>query len=256
MRITLRLGTLMSVSALVVGVLAVSASNALAVQQLTASGGAETGALRDSLTSPAAPSSDRYGTDALLENTVGALALTINPSGTTVQAQVSPQYDAYLGLKLDNNPTAANCSVADGNVEFADFQDSTSPGILSGAESPTYANTLDSEWRVEINSNMCTTNPDKVTTSGAGLWFPTLDSEATGTFTGTYVQSSATCPAGGIELDLSQPAVLINGLNENAGIDDGTAGQNAYLCVISANNYVYPTSPSGPGSLTGVITNN
>lgn len=234
---------LIAVGTVVACVALVGVGNALAVQQLTASGGAETGALRDNLVTP--PSNGQYGADALLNNTTNPIRFSL--SGTGVNS--SPQYDAFLGLKLNSNPTAANCSVAGGYVEFADFQNSS--------PSDTFADTLIDPWRVSINSDSCSTDPDQVTVSGVGLYFPEIPLEVTGTVTGTYEEPGVNCPAGGIKLDVDQPGILVDG-SAVAGtqIDDGTAGANAYLCLVSANNYVYPTSPAGLGSLTGAVTNN
>jgi hypothetical protein len=72
-----------------------------------------------------------------------------------------------------------------------------------------------------------------------------------------YEQPGANCAGGGVKLDLTQPLLTINGAGPppEAGFSNGAAG-NAFLCFVSANNYVYPTVGKELGPLTGEIKNN
>jgi hypothetical protein len=225
----------------------------MAAASLEAAGGITTGALRDDLTTP--PSNAQYGTDLLANNINGPLALTTGAAETTQNK--SPQWDALAGIKLHSNPpTASSTTVATGYVEWLDLQKGTA-GPISATSSPVYADTLIDPWRVDING-ATNAKPNVVTISGVGLYFPTLATEARGTISGVYVQPGTTskCPAGGVELNLKQPLLLLNGAAAEAGIDNNTAGKPAYLCWASANNYVYPTTPQGLGATTGEIKNN
>jgi hypothetical protein len=235
----------------VVGCLfAVGASSAMAKSILEAKGGKEGAAafvpLRDDLTT--APSNAQYGADILTQNTKAALALTV---AGVVQNRNATNY-AFVGLKLHSNPEAKNCSTAVGYVEFADFQNAENS---AGANSPVYSDTLIDPWRFEIRSDMCATNPGKVTIYGTGFWFPVLATEVRGTITGVYEQPGvANCTGGGVKLDLAQPLLTINGAGPppEAGISNN-AGGNAFLCFVSANNYLYPTVGKELGPLTGEI---
>lgn len=233
--------------------LAVGASSAMAVNILTAAGGITTGALRDDLTVTAPATNAQYGTDILAQNTKGALALTTGEPAE-VQNQ-NGQFYAFVGLKLHSNPEAKNCSVATAYAEFVDLQKATH----LTASSPVYADTLIDPWRVDINSDMCAVNPGVVRIGGVGLFFPTLGIEARGTIEGVYVQPGATsnCTAGGVQFNLKQPNLLLNGVATlKPGINNTEVGKNAYLCFVSANNYVYPTVGKELGPLTGEITKN
>lgn len=225
--------------------LAVGASSAMALQLET--GGAVS--LRDNLLTP--PSNGQYGADLLANNTAGPLALTTAPTETV--ANKNPQFDAFVGLKLNSNPAATTTSVAVGYVEFADFQNATAG--TGATASPVYADTLVNPWRVEVNGAK-NAAPNVVTISGVGLYFPVLADEARGTLAGLYEQPGANCAAGGVKLNLKQPGLLVNGANVEAGVDNGTAGKNAFLCFVSSNNYVFPTTPTGLGALTGSVKNN
>jgi len=203
--------------------------------------------LRDNLTTP--PTGGGFGEDALLQNTTAPIRLTEGSSPATGVNQ-SPQFDAFLGLKLDNNP--AKPADATGYVTFADFQNATTT-LVSGSptSSPVYSGTYspnttptESPWPITI------TTGGSVTVNNVALYLSALGIEVTGTITGTYEQPGANCPAGGVKLDTSQPGLDIAG----AGVDDGSGG-NSFLCVVSANNDVFPTDPTGPGPLTGSITN-
>ena len=225
--------------------LAVGVSSSMGAAILEAKNGIQGGALRDDLTTP--PSNAQYGADILVQNTKGILALTV---GGVVQNKI-PINDAFAGLQLHSNPEAKNCSTATLYYEFVDLQDANTP---SGVNSPMYADTLIAPWRVDINSDLCPTNPGKVTISGLGLYFPTLASEVRGTLQGLYEQPGANCAAGGIKFNLAQPLLTINGAGPppELGISNG-AGAAAFLCFVSANNYVYPTVPKELGPPTGEI---
>jgi hypothetical protein len=225
--------------------LAVGGSSAIGAAILEAKGGIQGGALRDDLTTP--PSNAQYGADILAQNTKGILALTV---GGAVQQKV-PINDAFAGLQLHSNPEAKNCSTATAYATFVDIQDATTS---AGVNSPVYADTLIDPYRVDINSDLCATNPGLVTISGLGLYFPTLAVEVRGVIKGLYEQPGANCAAGGVKLNLAQPGLLINGAGPppEVGFSNG-AGANAYLCFVSANNYLYPNVGKELGPLTGEI---
>jgi hypothetical protein len=220
--------------------LALGVGNA-AANVLNAAGGV---ALRDDLTTP--PSNAQYGADILAQNTKSILALTV---GGVVQNR-NPINDAFVGLQLHSNPEAKNCSTATAYATFVDLQNATTPG---GVSSPVYADTLIDPFRVDINSDLCTTNPGQVLIQGVGLYFPTLAVEVRGFIKGLYEQPGVNCAAGGVKLNLAQPGLLVNGAGTpEVGISNG-AGAVAYLCFVSANNYVFPTVPKELGPLTGEI---
>jgi hypothetical protein len=233
--------------------LAFGAGSAMAVNVLTASGGMQAGGLRDDLTTP--PSNGNYGADLLASNKSG-LQWTQGGASQEPLAQ-NPQWDVLVGLKLNSNPVVSEttCSAAAGYVEFADFQGTTH----MGASFPFYADTL-TRWRVTINSanTKGCTEPGVVTISGVGLYNPVWGSEVTGTIIGVYAQPGpgAPCAAGGVQLNLIQRGLLANGANVGLGFDNGVVGANAFLCFVSSDNYVYPSSPTGPGALTGSIASN
>jgi hypothetical protein len=234
--------------------LAFGASSAMAVPQLKAEGGIEAGGLRDDLTTP--PTNAQYGADLLAQNTAAPLQL-FKGGAAEEGLNKNGRWAAFVGIKLHSNPMAVNCSTATGYVEFADFQKAvTVPG---GLNSPVYADTLIAPWRVDINSNSCEAakNPNKVTVTGVGLYFPLLlgGQEVRGTITGKYEPPGGNCSAGGVNLDLQQPGLLANGAAIGAGINNGTAGVHAFLCFVSANNDVYPAVPVGEGAITGKIKN-
>ncbi len=226
--------------------LTLGASSAMA--QLVAAGGEVTGSLRDDLTT--APSNAQYGADLLATNTKGPLQLT-DEGALQTPVNKSPQYYAFVGVKLHSNPTAANCSVTTGYAEFADFQHATH----GTTPSPVYSDTLIDPWRIDIRSHLCATNPDRVTVYASGLYFPVLGIEVRGNIVGTYQAPIAGCSAGGINLDLEQPGLLANGAAVGAGINNGTLNEHAFLCFISSNDYVYPTNAGSLTAITGTIKN-
>jgi hypothetical protein len=255
---------LFAAGAVVGCMLSLGAGSAMAVNVLTAAGGVETGTLRDDLnvtsgTNP--PTNGQFGTTVLAQNTKGPVALTTGSPATVVNK--SPEFDDFVGLQLHSNPATSTtvCNAAGGYVEFADFENST---LQSGTtNSPTYVNTLLDPFRVLINSasSPCTavgTGGEKeqrlVTIRNVEFYLPVAGVEVFGTLTGKYVQpgTGSKCPAGGVELALSQPGLV----PANSGLDNGTVGEPAFLCFVSANNYVYPTTGKELGPTTGEVKDN
>lgn len=64
---------------------------------------------------------------------------------------------------------------------------------------------------------------------------------ATGSFIGKYEQPGANCPAGGVKLEIKQPGITTSPVTEKPELDNGEEG-NAFICFVSANNYVFPTT--------------
>jgi hypothetical protein len=237
--------------------LSLGANSAIA-SQLEAAGGIETGIVRDDLSvvGTNAPTNAQYGADLLTQNTLGQLALTKGPALTAVVQNIIPQFDSFVGLKLHSNPTATTTSVATGYAVFADFQKSEK-GAAGGGNSPVYPDNVIAPWRVDINGAK-NAAPNVVKITGVGLYFPVLGVEVRGNITGTYVNKAAGfCTGGGIRLDILQPGLLLNGAaGQELGINNTIANKNAFLCIVSADNYVYPTVPKELGPLTGEINNN
>lgn len=242
--------------------LALGASSAMALNVLTAAGGIEAGALRDDLnvtsgTNP--PTNGQFGANILAQNTKGAFALTTGTPPVVVNK--SPQNYDFVGLQLHSNPAVSTtqCNSAGGYVQFADFQDSTLQNTTTN--SPTYVNTLLFPFRTLINSVSapCTTTAGEnekglVTIRNTEFYLPVAGVLAFGTIKGKYVEpgTGSKCLGGGVELELEQPGLVPAG----SGINNGVAGEHAFLCFVSANNYVYPTAGKEIGPLTGAITDN
>jgi hypothetical protein len=201
--------------------------------------------LRDNSTTP--PTGGEFGTEALAVNTAGSLRLTAKIAGLAAHNE-NPKGYAFFGIKLGKNPASANCNIAEGSVTFADLQDATT----GGAESPVFPNNV--VWPIKVRSDKCTTEPGVVTIESVGLFFPNFhELKATGTFTGKWVQPGA-CPggSGGIELNVKQTGVALSTGTEPE-IDNGTTGKPAFICFVSAENYLYPTTAPTWTPLTGAI---
>ena len=244
------LGLLLALAAMVA--MAISASSAGAVvcsTNVLCSGGGTGAKIRDDIDSTA-----KFGADILAVNTKAPLRLRIkgffdnqNPTG-----------DAFFGLKVDKNPVAgcaAGNEFATGWVEFADIQNAKKEG--NTVASPVYSGTAPvvaggasggfGPWPFKIRSDTCKTEPGVVTIENVNLFFPALGATAAGTITGVYEQPGTNCPGGGVKLNVTQ-----TGLGAGREIDNGTEGQNAFLCFVSSNNVLFPTTPP-TWTLTGSI---
>jgi len=74
-----------------------------------------------------------------------------------------------------------------------------------------------------------------------------------GAIVGKYVQPNpTTCKAGGMELKIEQ-MLEINGVSEPRAIDNGAPAGIAFICFVSSNNNLYPTTPPAWGPFTGAI---
>jgi len=178
-----------------------------------------------------------FGTDALAVNTAGALRFSTKISGVAFRNK-NPAGYAFFGLKLETNPPSANCSEATGQVRFADIQDATPSAVFDG----------NGAWKIRVKSDLCSSEPGKVKVENTSLLFEQLGAGktpviSTGEFVGTYSQPSSVagkCPAGGVELAIDQPGITTTPASTGVEIDNGTTGKNAYICFVSANNYLFP----------------
>jgi len=209
-----------------------------------------------------------FGTSLLAVNTAGPLRLLAKLGTATEDLFEYPAGYAFFGLKLDKNSVTSTtkCETATGYVTFVDIQDATTLNekgdkVSSPAYSgegpfkptlPTGARGGLGPWLLKINSDNtgCSeAERGKVTISNVSLYFPTLSGlVATGQFVGKYVQPTdgtvAPCPAGGVELAISQPGINLT-LGTTPELDNGTTGKNAFICFVSSNNYVFPkTAPT------------
>lgn len=198
--------------------------------------------LRDDVTD--APNG--YGTDLLAVNTVGKLRFRASPGGVAA-ANENPKGYAFFGLKLDKNPVAANCSEATGWVPFVDVQDASPSAVFSG-DKPA------APWLFKVKSDLCATNPGQVLVENTSLLFEAFGVTAGGFFQGVYQEpNAATCPAGGVKLNVEQPGVVtVPASTTTPKLDNGAEG-NAYICFVSANNYVFPTNEPVWTPLTGQL---
>jgi hypothetical protein len=181
-----------------------------------------------------------FGADVLATNTTAPIRLrapTPNLTNTT------PKGYAYFGLKIDLNPAAGTAAVATGWVEFADFQNSSVSPVFTGEAPAAPGGTAIGgygPWPFTINK------AGEVSISNVTLYFPNFGGAgkvaAAGTFTGTYIRSSATstCPGGGIKLNVAQPGVTSSPAVGALEVDNGTAATNAVICFVSSNNYLFP----------------
>jgi len=257
-RILLSLASALLVAAMALGVGASSASAVPCEEFVLCSGGAKGPALRDDLVEP--PEGGGFGTDGLAVNTQGPLRMCEKfKAGTGCEGANTrlPINDAFFGSKLHENPTSANCHIAYGWVEWADFQNVT----FGGVSSPVYAGTSPGDngaWSLSLRSDKCATNPGRMTIGKVAIYLPVpgwwVTTPSTGEIVGTYVQPGAVCAAGGVELNVEQQ-VEVNDVLAARTIDNGTTGTatKAILCVVSANNYVFPKTGPKWAELQGAI---
>lgn len=202
-----------------------------------------------------------FGTSALAVNTDDSLRLIARAGETPVAANSNPTGYAFFGLQVDRNPVTscgAGNEFATGFVQFADIQHATPSPVFANIGHVTSAAEKEEgkvggggPWPFRVRSDHCETEPGRVTIENVKLFFPKLEGAiATGTFVGTYEQPSnaegANCPGGGIKLDILQPGVTVKvGPEEFESSVDNGGGANAFLCFVSANNYLWPeTAPT------------
>ncbi|MGO8905694.1 MAG: hypothetical protein ACLQMH_08735 [Solirubrobacteraceae bacterium] len=213
-------------------------------------------ALRDDLLEP--PEGGSFGTDGLAVNTQGPLRLCKEVSAGACAGvnNMNPVNDAFFGIKLHEDrlapvttkekeeckEAAGHEAAATGWVEWADIQDATSTG---GTASAVYAGTSPGDngaWSLSVRSNLCTTNPGRVSIDKFALYltFPkwVATTPSTGEIVGKYVNPTTPCAGGGVELNIEQ-TLEINDVSGTRAIDNGSGGK-AILCFVSANNYLYP----------------
>lgn len=192
------------------------------------------------------PEPTEYGTSALAVNTAGKLRLCATVSGLKA-CNENPKGYAFFGVKLVKNPPTGNCEEALGNVNFVDIQNASTGGLASPAFDKI-------PWPLKLRSDKCTTNPGGVTIENVWLYFPAFhELKATGTITGKWVQPGS-CPggSGGIELAVVQTGLALS-IGSSPEIDNGTTGKNAFVCFVSSNNYLYPTTAPTWEPFTGNI---
>lgn len=207
-------------------------------------------ALRDNAVTP--PTGGEYGTGGLAANTAGALRFSALVGGVRVFDE-SPRGYSFIGIKLGKNPLTSKtvCEKATAGVDFSDFQN----GKTAGVSSPIFDNNL--IWALSINSDNegCAAGArGLVTIEKVGLYFPGLTGALiTGTVTGHWVQpGECSGGSGGVKLEVKQAGLTVTG-GSSPEIDNGTAGNSALICFVSANNYVYPQTAPLWTPLTGNI---
>jgi hypothetical protein len=181
-----------------------------------------------------------YGTDALAVNTHQAIRYRFEIGGVFFN-QVIPTGDLMFGVKLQSNPESSTteCRAATGTIPWVDIQNAKPTAVFDGSAA----------WTFSINSNRCSSKPGEVIISNVSLLFETLGTgksaiTAAGTILGKYSQPSAEkCPAGGIELVIVQRGITTKPATEEFQLDNDDGGI-AYVCFVSANNYLFPeTAP-------------
>jgi hypothetical protein len=197
------------------------------------------------------PISTNFATNGLLVNTKGKLRLKAKISGVAVTNE-NPIGDAFFGLNLESNPvsSAAVCRAATGMVTFADIQHASPSAVYDGT----------SAWPFTLVSNSAACSSETrgtVIIREVTLLFATLGASetpviASGTMKGVYEQPGTNCPAGGIKLNTAQPGLTTEPATTSPEVDNSTTGEAAYICFVSANNYVYPTT-APTWTLTGAI---
>lgn len=197
--------------------------------------------LRDDVTD--AP--EGYGTDLLAVNINGPLRYRFSPGGVAAENSIPKGY-VFFGLKLDKNPVAANGVEATGWVPLADIQRASTSAVFSGDKPST-------PWLFKVRSDLSTENPGRVLIENTSLLLETVGVTVAGAFQGIYQQPGTICPAGGVKLNIGQPGVVTVPASTTEPKLDNGAGGNAYICFVSANNYVFPTNEPVWTPLTGEI---
>jgi hypothetical protein len=206
------------------------------------------------------PQSTNYGTDGFAVNTAGKLRFCATSALLGRICNSNPAGYAFFGLKLFTNPesSATVCRRAEGNIPWVDIQRATSSPVFDGALSA---------WTFSVNSDNAgcsSTQKGVVTVRNASLLFETLAAGgpviATGTFKGVWSQPSSAagkCPAGGIEINKVQSGITTEPETTAIEIDNGEATPApAFICFVSANNYLYPDTAPVWAPFTGAIWKN
>lgn len=208
-------------------------------------------ALRDDFNAPKG-----FGTDMLATNTQATLRLVALAGETPVFSNSNPANYAYFGLELLSNPATSTevCNDAEGWVTFADIQNATPSPVYAGI-SPTRFG----PWPFTVKSDN-TGCPEaergRVTIEDTHLFFSAAEATASGTFVGSYEQPGANCEGGGVKLDVAQPGITVEAGGEKfaARVDNGAeVPSNAFICFVSANNSLFPTTAPTWEPLTGAI---
>lgn len=272
-KILISLAPALLVAALVAGVGAPSAGAAACTEFVLCNNSNEK--LRDDFTEPPAETEGEpepgvkgkvkggFGTSGLAVNTAGKLRFSAELLGLRATNE-NPKGYAFFGVKLDSNESTSTtaCHKASGWVEFVDVQDASPSAVYSG-EAPfkpaAPARGGLGPWRISANSDN-TGCPEaergKVTVSNVSLFFPGLTGAPTavGSFTGKWVQPGS-CPggSGGVKLDVKQPGITLSNGATKPELDNGTANTNAFVCFVSANNYLFPTTAPTWEPFTGNV---
>ena len=248
------------VPAALIAAMAISVPSAGAVActgNILCSGGGAGAKIRDDFDN--APAFKGYGANILATNTQSTLRLRAFEGEKEKFSNTIPANYAYFGIDLLNNPVTSTtvCNDSEGWVTFADIQNSTPSPVYAGTSPTRFA-----AWPVVIYSNalnaekkpVCGANAGRVTIENAHLFFSALGATAAGTFVGSYEQPGANCAAGGVKLDIAQPGVTAEagGVKFTSQIDNG-AGANAFICFVSSNNVVFPTTAPTWTPLTGSV---
>jgi len=222
--------------------------------------------LRDDLVEPPeGVSGGGFGASILGTNLLGPLRLT---DGELFNE--NPATYAYFGVKLHSNPLAppgANTEEckqgfgeAEGWVTFVDIQNAKN---AKAEASPVFDNTspgYNGPWPIGIKSDKCKNNPGQVKIERVALFFEKLAGApvvVAGTILGKYSQPAALkCPAGGIELTKVQKALTVNGAAAELEISNGVKKEVAFICFVSANNYLFPEKEVKWVPLVGEVKKN
>lgn len=183
------------------------------------------------------PLSTNFGTDMLAVNTKGPLRFKVG-AGAGEAATVPMGYGFFV-FKLFTNPESSKtiCRQAQGNIPAADIQHASNSAVFNGSSGA---------WTFSIksdNEGCPLAEKGKVTIRNVSLLFETLKVGGTpivaaGAIAGAYENPDANCPAGGIKLNISQSGLMIEPTFASPEIDNG-AGGSAYICFVSANNYLF-----------------
>jgi hypothetical protein len=192
------------------------------------------------------PQSTNAVTSGLLVNTKSKIRFGATIGGVK-DFNESPTGYAFFGMDLMSNPENSTtvCRAATGMVPFADIQNGKPSAVFDVGTAWSFSVFSDSEACSKLE------RASKVYIREANLLFEQLGAGkapviASGTFVGKYSQpNSEKCPAGGVELENKQPGVTTEPASTAVVVDNGEEGKTAVLCLVSANNYLFPkTAPT------------